>query len=64
MEEIFLIQVVQSIKLIASVISEKNVFLDLHVYEHLKLVRLWNNSFFFNRGEKYKVVLYNFSVSL
>ncbi len=51
-------------KLIASVVAEKNMFLDLHLYEHLKLGRLWNNSivFFMNRkGEKYKQVLYNFT---
>ncbi len=28
------------IKLIASVVSEKNMFLDLHLYENLKLGRL------------------------
>ncbi len=28
------------IKMIASAIAEKNIFLDLHLYEHLKLERL------------------------
>ncbi len=32
------------IKLIASVVAEKNMFLYLDLYEHLKLGRLWNNS--------------------
>ncbi len=62
---ILIIPVVQKIKLIASVVVEKNMFLDLHLYEHLKLGRLWNNSivFFMNReGEKYKLVLYNLNV--
>ncbi len=35
------------IKPIASVVAEKNIFLDLHLYEHLKLGRLWNNSIVF-----------------
>ncbi len=49
------------IKLIASVVAKKNIFLDLHLYEHLKLGRLSNNSivFFMTReGEKYQLVLY------
>ncbi len=52
------------IKLIASVIVKKNMFLDLHLYEHLKLGRLWNNSIVFmtREGEKYQLVLYNFTV--
>ncbi len=47
------------IKLIASVVAEKNMFFDLHLYEHLKLGRLLNNSVvFMNREvEKYKLVL-------
>ncbi len=28
------------IKLIASVVAEKNIFLDIHLYDHLKLGRL------------------------
>ncbi len=42
------------IKLIASVVAERNMFLGFHLYEHLKLGRLWNNSVVFyeqTRGE-------------
>ncbi len=44
----------EKIKLIVSVFAEKNMFLDLHLYEHLKLGRLWNSTGFFykqTRGE-------------
>ncbi len=38
------------IKFIASVVVEKNIFLNHHLYEHLKLGRLSNNSII-NNGE-------------
>ncbi len=52
-------------KLIVSVVAKTNMFLDLHLYEHLKLGRLWNNSIVIlmtREGEKYKLVLSNFKV--
>ncbi len=40
------------IKLIAVVVAEKNMFLDLHLYEPLNLGRLWNNSIVFFHDQR------------